>query len=76
MGTVTLDMSMSLDGFIAGPKDDDKPDRELEGLERLHDWRFSGKTEREAEEWEQVASLRSEGNKDVRVLGGANAAQQ
>ena len=46
MGTVILDMSMSLDGFIAGPKDDDKPDRELEALESLHDWMFSGKAVR------------------------------
>ena len=34
---------MSLDRFIAGPKDDDKPDRELEALERLHDWMFPPK---------------------------------
>jgi len=143
MGKVFLDMSMSLDGFIAGPKDDDKPDRELAALDILSDWMFRGKTEREAEEWQeayfttigaiimgrrtfdlgvgpwgdnptyhapcfvlsndaqetivkqggtsytfvtdgiesalekaQAASLRSEGNKDIRVLGGANAAQQ
>ena len=43
MGTVTLDMSMSLDGFIAGPKDDAKPERELEALDRLHDWMFPPK---------------------------------
>ena len=43
MGTVILDMSMSLDGFIAGPKNDDKPDRELEALDRLHDWMFPPK---------------------------------
>ncbi|MDQ5825820.1 MAG: dihydrofolate reductase family protein [Chloroflexota bacterium] len=54
MGKVFLDMSMSLDGFIAGPKDDDNPDRELEALESLHDWMFSGKTEREAEEWQEA----------------------
>jgi dihydrofolate reductase len=52
MGTVILDMSMSLDGFIAGPKDDDKPERELAALESLHDWMFSGKTEREVEVWQ------------------------
>ena len=40
MGIVTADMSMSLDGFIAGPKDDDKPARELEALETLHAWMF------------------------------------
>jgi dihydrofolate reductase len=54
MGRVILDMSMSLDGFIAGPKDDDKPDRELQALESLHNWMFSGKTEREAAVWEEA----------------------
>jgi dihydrofolate reductase len=54
MGTVILAMSMSLDGFIAGPQDDEKPDRELGALDILHDWMFSGKTEREAEEWESA----------------------
>ena len=43
MGKVVLDMTMSLDGFIAGPKDDDRPDRELEALDRLHDWMFPPK---------------------------------
>ena len=43
MGTLISDMSMSLDGFIAGPKDDDKPNRELEALDRLHDWMFPPK---------------------------------
>jgi dihydrofolate reductase len=43
MGKVVSEMSMSLDGFIAGPKDDDKPDRELEALDRLHDWMFPPK---------------------------------
>jgi dihydrofolate reductase len=43
MATVIVDMSMSLDGFIAGPKDDDQPDRELEVLDRLHDWMFPPK---------------------------------
>jgi dihydrofolate reductase len=45
-------MSMSLDGFIAGPKDDTNPDRELGALDILHDWMFRGKTGDEAEEWE------------------------
>ena len=39
MGKVVIDMSMSLDGFIAGPSDD---------VERLHHWVFGGKTNREA----------------------------
>jgi dihydrofolate reductase len=43
MGKVKANMSMSLDGFIAGPKDDEKPDRELEALESLHDWMFPPK---------------------------------
>ena len=40
MGTVIFDMSMSLDGFIAGPKDDSNPDRELGALDILHAWMF------------------------------------
>jgi dihydrofolate reductase len=54
MGTVILDMSMSLDGFIAGPKDDTNPDRELAALDILHDWMFRGKTGHEAEQWESA----------------------
>jgi dihydrofolate reductase len=39
MGQVTADMSMSLDGFTAGPNDG--PDHPLgEGGERLHQWVF------------------------------------
>jgi hypothetical protein len=37
MGKVTSDMSMSLDGFIAGPNDD--VERPLgDGGDRLHEW--------------------------------------
>lgn len=54
MGAVILAMSMSLDGFIAGPKDDTHPDRELGALDILHDWMFRGKTGHEAEEWESA----------------------
>jgi dihydrofolate reductase len=43
---------MSLDGFIAAPKDDVKPDRELEGLDILHDWRFGRQSSTEAEAYE------------------------
>ena len=53
MGKVIFDMSMSLDGFIAGPKDDNKPDRELETLDRLSDWMFRGKTDSEAVEFQE-----------------------
>jgi dihydrofolate reductase len=35
MGKVIIDITMSLDGFIAGPNDD---------VERLHNWLFSGNT--------------------------------
>jgi dihydrofolate reductase len=52
MGKFVLDLSMSLDGFIAGPKNDDKPDRELAGLDVLHDWRFGRQSSAEAEAYE------------------------
>jgi hypothetical protein len=52
MGTVILEMAMSLDGFIAGPKDVSDPDRELGGLDILHDWRFAGKSSTETEAYE------------------------
>lgn len=39
MGKVTVDMSMSLDGFIAGPND--SAENPLgDGGERLHDWMY------------------------------------
>lgn len=51
---VVLEMSMSLDGFIAGPNIDmEQPMGE--GGERLHEWMFSGKTEREADVDEEQA---------------------
>jgi dihydrofolate reductase len=49
VGKVIFDISMSLDGFIAGPKDDDTPGRELQALESLHDWEFGAKTDVDAE---------------------------
>jgi len=52
MGTVILDLSMSLDGFIAGPKDDKNPDRELGALDILHDWRFGGQSSTATEAYE------------------------
>jgi dihydrofolate reductase len=52
MGQVVLAMSMSLDGFIAGPNV--AVDQPLgQGGERLHDWMFVGKTEREAALFEE-----------------------
>jgi dihydrofolate reductase len=47
MSKVFLNISMSLDGFVAGPKEGG-PDRELEAMDRLHKWMFSGKTEQDA----------------------------
>jgi len=45
MGKVVLDMSMSLDGSIAGPNDDVEHPLGHGGM-RLHDWIFDGKSER------------------------------
>src|SRR5690606_27179603 len=40
MGTVSADISMSLDGYIAGPND--IPEQGLgEGGERLHEWLYN-----------------------------------
>lgn len=44
MGKVLLDITMSLDGFIAGPHDDIEHPLGLGGAERLHDWLFTGET--------------------------------
>jgi dihydrofolate reductase len=44
MGKVTFNMTMSLDGFVAGPNDG--PENGLgDGGERLFDWYFNGDTE-------------------------------
>jgi dihydrofolate reductase len=45
MGTVRLHMSMSLDGFIAGPNVDVEHPMG-EGGDRLHDWIFAGNPDR------------------------------
>lgn len=42
MAKVIVALTMSLDGFIAGPKDD--PMREGEGITRLFEWYFEGDT--------------------------------
>jgi dihydrofolate reductase len=48
MGQVILDITMSLDGFVAGPDDD--RDRPLgEGGDVLHDWAFVRRTGPDAE---------------------------
>ena len=53
MGKITAFFSMSLDCFIAGPKDDNRPDHELEALDKLSDWMFRGKTGSEAVEFQE-----------------------
>ena len=52
MSKVYLHLSMSLDGFITGPNEgvDDA------GLERLHVWMFDGKTDADAEIYDEVYS--------------------
>ncbi len=81
MGKVTVDFSMSLDGFVAGPKQ--TLEQALgEGGERLHEWAFAAASFREnhglpggigaALEQARAAA----GDKDVLVAGGANVVQQ
>ena len=44
MGKVTFNITVSLDGFVAGPNDD--PENGLgDGGDRLFEWYFSGDTE-------------------------------
>lgn len=62
MGKVHVDITMSLDGFIAGPNDG--PDLPLgEGGERLHEWVYGLATWREAHGLEG-----GETNRDAEVL--------
>jgi dihydrofolate reductase len=50
--TVYFDVSMSVDGFIAGPNV--SPDNPMgDGGEELHEWMFAGKTEQEARAWQE-----------------------
>jgi dihydrofolate reductase len=51
MGLIYADMSMSLDGFIAGPNVS-VANGMGDGGERLHDWMFAGRSDEEAEAWE------------------------
>ena len=52
-GTVYLDMSMSLDGFVAGPNvSTEQPMGEGAGAS-VHDWMFSGRSDAEAERFER-----------------------
>jgi hypothetical protein len=45
-------MSLSLDGFVAGPHVSVHQPMG-EDRDRIHDWMFKGKTDREAEAWEE-----------------------
>jgi hypothetical protein len=50
--TVYLEMSMSLDGFVAGPGVSlEQPMGDDRG--RIRAWMFEGKTDRESEAWEE-----------------------
>ncbi len=62
MGKVTSDMSMSLDGFIAGPNDD--LERPLgDGGDRLHQWVYG------LASWRELHSLAGgKTNRDAEVL--------
>lgn len=53
MGTVLFDISMSLDGFIAGPEEDGAAG-ELAPIERLHDWIFADGPDRYPEILEEL----------------------
>jgi dihydrofolate reductase len=54
MGQVVLDMSMSLDGFVAGPNVDVQRPMGQAG-DRLHDWMYRGRTEAAAKAFEEAA---------------------
>ena len=52
MGIVYLDLSLSLDGFVAG--DNVGVDNPLgDGGDRLHEWMFAGKSAEESRAWEE-----------------------
>jgi len=51
-GTVFLEMSMSLDGFVAGPNVGVERPMGDHGGARVHDWMFAGKTDQQAEAFE------------------------
>jgi dihydrofolate reductase len=58
MGKVLLEMTMSLDGYTAGPDISDKAPLGRDG-ERLHDWMFDGKSADEVERFQndELASV-------------------
>jgi dihydrofolate reductase len=43
MGSVVIDMSMSLDGYIAGPNDNPQQGLGKDGM-RLHNWMFDDRS--------------------------------
>lgn len=51
MGTVYIDISLSLDGFLAGPNVS-VANPLGDGGERLHDWMFAGRAADESRKWE------------------------
>lgn len=44
MATVRLDITMSLEGFVAGPDDSVEHPLGLRGADRLHNWPFCSAT--------------------------------
>lgn len=59
MGNVVFNITMSLDGFVAGPND--SPENGLgDGGERLFDWYFSGDTELKVSEGTPVLKVSSQ----------------
>jgi dihydrofolate reductase len=68
MARLTLDITMSLDGFVAGPKA--SIEHPLgEGGERLHEWAFA------AQSWREQHGLEGgEANEDSEILEEANKA--
>lgn len=65
MGKVVFNMTMSLDGFVAGPND--SPDNGLgDGGEALHNWYFSGDTEIKVSEGTPVLKVSKQSAKILR----------
>lgn len=64
MSSTVLSMSMSLDGFIAGPNE--TMDNGLgDGGERLHEWVFAGAEDRAADHPKAAAGGRQEVNRQI-----------
>ena len=60
MGIVPLDITTSLDGFVAGPNDGVGHGLGLRGAERLHDWFFKGATVSGHNEWFRTSGRSTE----------------